>query len=356
MNQLQLLDKIKKLDKQNVYASVLALPDQCLHAWNEANQVKIPHDYKNVENVVMCGMGGSGLGARVIESLYFSKLSKPLTRVNDYHLPLFVNEKSLVFISSYSGNTEETVQNINEALERKAKILVIGSGGKLIEKAKENNLPYYQIVPTYNPSNQPRMAIGYSIIGQLVFAMKAGLLEIKKEDVDKSVSIMKKIFDVNDIDKDETPDSLKIANSMKGKIILYVSSEHLVGATHVVNNQQNENAKNLSFDFAIPELNHHLMEGLKHPATNSKNILFFFINSEFYSSRVRQRFEITTDVVGQNNIPSVSYKVNSDDKFSQVFELIQFGAFLNFYLTMLNGINPAPIPWVDYFKEKLGNI
>src|SRR3972149_2629074 len=198
---MDLKSAIKKLDTQNVYGSVLALPDQCLHAWEEANKVEIPEDYKNVENIVMCGMGGSGLGARVIESLYFSKLSKPLTRVNDYHLPPYVTEKSLVFVSSYSGNTEETVQNLNEALEKKAKIIVVGAGGKLIDIARENGLPFYQIVPTYNPSNQPRMAIGYSIVGQLVLASKAGLLDIKKEEIESAVNTMKKLIDENDINE-----------------------------------------------------------------------------------------------------------------------------------------------------------
>lgn len=349
-----IIQEIKVHDKQNVYGSVIALPDQCLHAWDEANKVKIPESYKSVENIVMCGMGGSGLGARVIESLYYSKLTKPLIRANDYHIPPYVNDKSLVFVSSYSGNTEETVQNLQEALQKKAKIIVIGAGGKLIELAKEHNLPFYQITPTYNPSDQPRMAIGYSIIGQLVLASKAGILEIKKDEIDYAVDIMKKIIEENDINKKSDLESLKFAESMKSKVILYVSSQHLVGASHVVNNQQNENAKNLSFDFLIPELNHHLMEGLKHPGVNNENVLVFFFESDLYSDRIRKRYMITEEVVEQNNIQKIVYKARSSNKFSQVFEIIQFGAFVNFYLTMLYGTNPAPIPWVDYFKKKLG--
>lgn len=349
-----LREEIKRLDTQNVYGSVVALPDQCLHAWEEANKVEVPENYKEIENVVMCGMGGSGLGARVIESLYFQKLSKPLVRVNDYHLPLYVNEKTLVFASSYSGNTEETVQNVNEALERKAKILIIGAGGKLIEIAKEKDLPFYQITPTYNPSNQPRMAIGYSIVGQLVLASKAGLLDIEISEIEDAVNVMKQVIFANDINKNTESESLKYANSMKRKIILYISSEHLTGALHVVNNQQNENAKNLSFDYFIPELNHHLMEGLKHPGANNDNILVIFAESELYSERIQKRFKITEEVVEKNNIKSMIFKNSSGNKLSQVFEVIQFGAFFNFYLSILYGINPAPIPWVDYFKAQLG--
>ena len=106
--------------------------------------------------------------------------------------------------------------------------------------------------------------------------------------------------------------------------------------------------------FDIPELNHHLMEGLKHPANNKDNLYFIFIDSDLYSNRIRQRFEITKDVVSQNNIQFSSFKPSSNDKLSQVFEVIQFAGFLNFYLSMLYEQDPAPIPWVDYFKTQLG--
>ncbi len=350
---INLKSEIKKYDSKNVYESVLKLPDQCLHAWEEANKVEIPEYYKEIDNIVMCGMGGSGLGARVIESLYYPLIKRPLIRVNDYSIPTYVGERSLVFVSSYSGNTEETVENLNEAITAKAKIIVVGAGGKLIDIAKNNNLPFYLITPTHNPSNQPRMAIGYSIIGQLVLASKAGLLEINSEDINNAVARMKKIIEENDINKSTNNDSLNYAQKMKDKVILYISSNHLVGATHVVNNQLNENAKNLSSDFSIPELNHHLMEGLTHPSVNKDNILVYFIESESYPERIKQRFAITKDVVQKNNIESLFFKTKSHDKFSQVFELIQFGAFVNFYLSMLYNQDPAPIPWVDYFKENL---
>lgn len=350
---MDLKDKISQLDKQNVYGSVLNLPQQCLHAWEDANKVNIPEDYKNIDNVVMCGMGGSGLGARVIESLYFSSLKVPLTRINGYEIPTFVNEKTLVITSSYSGNTEETVQNFKEALDKRAKIISIGAGGELIEISKSNNTPYYLITPTHNSSNQPRMAIGYSVVGQLVLAAKAGILDINLSEVEEAVKTMNAIIENNDINKNENSQALSFAQSLKDKIILYFSSEHLIGATHVVNNQLNENAKNLSFDFSIPEINHHLMEGLKNPNTNSSNIHAVFFTSDLYSPQIKKRFEITREVVSKNNINYLEYKPESESKFSQVFETIQYWAFVNYYLSILYDQDPAPIPWVDYFKKRM---
>jgi len=355
MTNLDSIDEIKKLDTQNVLGSVDELSKQVEDAYVEASKVEVSESYKDIENVVMCGMGGSGLGAMVIESVYGNSINYPLVRVNDYNIPHYVDEHSLVICSSYSGETEETINNAKQAIEKNAKWMAIGTGNTLIKLAQEKGVPFYQINPKYNPSNQPRMAIGYSIIGQLVLASKAGIFELNKNDIDKVVINMEKVRSNNDVTiKDSENESKKLSVKLKNKIVLFISSEHLVGSTHVVNNQQNENAKNISADFTIPELNHHLMEGLKHPDTNSNNLFALFFESDLCSERIQKRFEITKDVLTKNNIDNYSFKASSKDKLSQAFEIIQFGAYVNFYLSMLYDQDPAPIPWVDYFKEKLG--
>lgn len=347
MDILDSREEIGKIDKQNVLGSVEALPQQCLHAWEEASKIEVPGNYCKVKAVVMCGMGGSGLGARVIESVYADEIKIPLVRINDYSLPKFVDQNTLVICSSYSGETEETIQNAKEAIAKKAKWMAIGAGNTLIKMARENNVPFYQINPKYNPSNQPRMAIGYSLIGQLVLAAKAGIIEFTKKDIDQIVSIMRSVIEKSDAGK-------KLANKMKDKIIIFISAGHLVGATHAVNNQLNENAKVFSADFPIPELNHHLMEGLAHPEKNKSAIFAFFINSSLYPDRIKKRFGLTKEVTEKNNIETFEYKARGGTQISQVFEVIQFGAYANFFLAMLYGQNPAPVPWVDYFKTRLG--
>ncbi len=347
-------DEIARIDVSNVLGSVEGLAEQCRQAWEDANKVDVPESYRNVDSVVMSGMGGSGLGARVIESVYADKLTVPLVRVNTYNLPGFVNEKTLVICSSYSGETEETVANAKEAITRKAKWMAIGTGNTLIEMAKQTGAPYYQIDPKYNPSHQPRMAIGYSIVGQMELAAKAGVIKVSEEEIGETIAAMRKVKDESGVETAAEKNPAKQpAAKMKDKIVVFVAAEHLVGAVHTVNNQQNENAKNFCVDVQIPELNHHLMEGLKHPLSNPKNLLFIFVNSGLYPERVRQRVALTKEVVEKNGIETVILEMRSATKLSQAFELIQLGAFANFYLSILYGQNPAPIPWVDYFKERL---
>lgn len=339
-------EEIAKIDLGNVLGSVEALPDQCLDAWDKSQNISVPDSYKRIDNVLMCGMGGSGLGARVIESVYSQELKVPLVRVNGYDLPGFTNERTLVFCSSYSGSTEETIENVNQAIKKRSKWVAIGTGGKLLDLAKQHNVPFYQIEPTFNPSNQPRMAIGYSVVGQLSLASMLGIIAVKREQIQEAVSAMKIIQKENR--------AKLLAQEMKGKIIAYIAAEHLVGAMHTANNQLNENAKNFSADFQIPELNHHLMEGLKHPVTNHENLLVVFVDSKLYSDRIRKRFINTKEVVKKNGIKTFSITLSASSKLAQAFELIQDCAYANLYLSVLYGQNPAPIPWVDWFKEQMG--
>ena len=352
---LNFREEIGKIDVSNVLGSVEKLGKQCQHAWEDADKVIVPDSYRDVDNVVMCGMGGSGLGARVIDSVYSEKLRVPLIQIHEYHLPGFVNQKTLVICSSYSGETEETVANAKTAVERKAKWMAIGTGNTLIEMAKQAEVPYYQIDPKYNPSEQPRMAIGYSITGQIALAAKAGLITVSGDEIGEAIAAMDSVCREAGVEiQTERNIAKQVAVKMKGKIVVFAAAEHLVGAVHIVNNQQNENAKNFCVDVTIPELNHHLMEGLKHPLTNQKNLLFVFINSNLYPKRIRQRMLLTKEVVEKNGIEAVVLEMTSATRLSQAFELIQLGAFANFYLSIIYGQNPAPIPWVDYFKTRLG--
>jgi glucose/mannose-6-phosphate isomerase len=354
MNNLDSIEEIKNIDVENVLGSIDELPNQVKHAFEDASNVTVPDHYSDVQNIIMCGMGGSGFGARIIESVYGDSLKYPLIRNNDYILPGYIDHHSLVICSSYSGETDETITNFKQALEKKCKLLAIGTGGALLDLAKENNIPFYKIKPKYNPSNQPRMAVGYSVIGQLVLASKTGLFDLDKKDIDKvSESMMNTQNKTRSLVSGEENEAKKLANVLKGKIIIFVSSEHMIGSTHTVKNQLNENAKVFSAHFQLPELNHHLMEGLKHPKSNSSNLYFVFIKSKTYSNMILKKFDVTKEVVGKNNIKYFEFEAISEDKLSQVFEFLQFGSYVNFYLSMLYDQNPATIPWVDYFKERL---
>jgi glucose/mannose-6-phosphate isomerase len=199
------------------------------------------------------------------------------------------------------------------------------------------------------------MAIGYSVVGQLVLCAKAGIINFTKEDLDKIIEVMKVVSSKTNANVPTLEnEAKKIAVAMKNKVTFFVSSEHLVGPMHVVNNQANENAKHFTADYTIPELNHHLLEGMGHPTPEYAKLFGFFANSSLYSEKIAKRFAITEEVCKKQNIEVYEFKAKALTKIAQAFELIQLGAYMDFYLSMLYEINPAPIPWVDFFKERLG--
>ena len=346
-------EKMKELDHANMLGSVEKLPDQIEHAWSSLKSLKIGNEYKNIKNVVVNGMGGSALGARVIKALFKPELNVPLEVVNHYQLPSYVNEQSLVVLSSYSGTTEETLAAAEDAKKRNAKIAVITAGGKLRQIAEENNYLCYIIDPKHNPSNQPRMAIGYSVFGQLGLFSALGLLSMQDKEVEDTVSLLRKNAKLLVPESKDKNTAKYLAFHALDKMLILITAEHLEGAAHVFNNQLNENAKNLTDELIIPEMNHHYLESLSFPKHLKDGILYILFNSQLFSERVQRRFPLTKDVIEMNNFPGEMVMAVGKTKMQQVWEIIQLGAYMNFYLAMLNGIDPAAIPWVDYFKEKL---
>jgi glucose/mannose-6-phosphate isomerase len=297
-------------------------------------------------------MGGSTLGAHVIQAISKQYLRVPLEIIKDYNLPSYINEHTLVILSSYSGTTEETLAAAKAAEAKHAKIAVITSGGDLQELALKNNYPHYFINPTHNPSNQPRMAIGYAIVGQVGLLKSFGLIDCQSFNIEAITTFLKQKS--QDYAPENTDNlAISLAKQVENKIIFLVSAEHLTGSTHVFNNQLNENAKHLTVELQLPELNHHYMEGLSHPDFAKQNGHFLFVNSQLYSDKLQLRVKLTQDVVTKNGYSSTIIDMTHTDPIVQAFELIQLGAYVNFYLAMLHDINPAPIPWVDYFKAQL---
>lgn len=348
-------NQLYKEEFKKVHDSIKSYPEQLLQSWNEVFELKIPDSYQKVENIVFCGMGGSALGARMVDAFAVeNRLRIPFEIFTGYHLPEYTSSNTLVVLSSYSGNTEEVVNCAHEVYSKNAKVFGITTGGKLEHILTEHNTPVYVFDPINNPSNQPRMATGYSSGAVLALLAKLGMLHVTREEVEDTARFMGMV--IKELDED-IPKANNIAVSLfkkiDGKLPVLVASEHLVGVSHALKNSFNENAKTFAVLFDLPELNHHLMEGLAHPKQLKTLLHFIFIESEMYSDRVKKRYPITMDVVDQNNIDYSVYKVQADTKLSQMYEVLVVGSFVIYYLTKSLNINPTAIPWVDYFKEKL---
>lgn len=347
------LSKIHELDKGNILSSIEHLSDQIQAAWDDVGKLDLS-SYNSCENIVVAGMGGSALGGRIVHYLEFKNLRAPIEVVTGYHLPGYVNSTSLVILSSYSGNTEETLSCAHEALAKNAKMVGIATGGKLLKLLEDEHLPHYKIDPVTNPSGQPRMGLGYSITAILRILSLVSFIMFDDEDVKSCIASTDKFVAEFGIRVPSPKNIAKhLAQNLSSKIPVLISSEHLVGSAHAMKNQINENAKTVSLHVEISEMNHHLLDGLKFPSKAREILEFLLIESANYYERNTKRYLITKEIIEKSGYKVATYKTQAKNKHDEIFEILVLGSYVSFYLAMLHGINPTPIPWVDYLKEKM---
>ena len=337
------------IDSDNlVLKSINLFPEQIKDSFEKCLTLTLPKEYQQVKNIVACGMGGSRFPHYIVKELFKEEIITPYLINDDYNLPGFVDNNTLVILSSYSGTTEEVLTVGQKAHEKKAKIIGISDGGELKDFLDKIKAPGYFFDPVYNPSGQPRIGFGYFIGGVIGLLFNLKVLNFQKNDVLSAINNV----DIKSLENDAKQMAQKIIN----KYPYYIVSEFLTGVGNAIANQTNETAKSISSFRVIPELNHHLMEGLKNPKELAKISLFIFFFSKLFSSSIQKRFYITKEVIEKNNIETVWYELKGQNKVEQVFELMAFGNYLTMNLSSLYGENPVTVPYVDYFKKKLKEI
>lgn len=344
-------------DDDLVVKSINFFSKQIQDSFEKSQKITLPEDFRQIKNIVACGMGGSRFPHYIIKELFKEEIKIPYLINDDYNLPGFVDSDTLVILSSYSGTTEEILISGQKAYEKKAKIVAISAGGSLKDFIAKIGAPGYFFDPALNPSGQPRIGFGYLIGGIMGLLFNLEVLNYDKKTVADSISSLDGLTSNFKIEVNEKNNPAKqIAGKLFNKYPYYVVSEFLTGIGNAIANQTNETAKSISSFRIIPELNHHMLEGLKNPKELAKLSKFVFFFSKLFSPSIQKRFLITKEVVEKNNIETIWHELKGTNKVEQAFELMAFGSYLSMYLSQLYGENPTAIPYVDFFKKKLVEI
>jgi glucose/mannose-6-phosphate isomerase len=342
-----------KYDTTDIMYGLDHLPEQVSLAWHDTRDLKLPASYRGCANIVLAGMGGSALGTDMIRGVFFNNLKTPLEIVRGYELPAYASGQSLVILSSFSGTTEEVLSAAEVAKKRRAKIVVIATGGALVNWAKKQKVPAYVFTPG-DLAKQPRLGVGFSMLGVAGILERAGLLKIQDHQVAKMIRAMGEVIDSSAVDVPEKNNpAKKVARSLVGRSILLIGAGHLFGNAHVLANQINETAKQLALPVEIPEINHHLLEGLTFPKKNIGSTTALMLRSELYHPRIQKRFAITADLLERQGLTVIDYQAGGGSLLEECGEMLEFGSYLSYYLAMLNKVQPSAIPFVDEFKKRL---
>lgn len=333
-------------DSRNMLGSIDMLAEQIRHAWASTTTLTVPASYQQCAQVVLFGMGGSALGMDIVRAVFADRVTVPLLIVNEYDIPAHVTDSTLAILSSYSGTTEETLAAAKHIAERTPHVAVVTTGGGLRAAMEEQQWPGYIIDPQYNPCGQPRIAVGYAVVGLLRLLTAAKIIQVTDEDIDNCIHYV-------DGNRELLRDAAsEVAAQLSGTMPVFVGSEFLLGNIHTVANQTNENGKNFASWFALPELNHHLLEGLGFPPA-TKQLHFVLVESHLYHERTIKRYQVTRDVLDKQGIAHSTFLPTAATKLLQAFEVLQWGSYVSYYVARNNGVDPSPIPWVDFFKHAL---
>ncbi|HSX27709.1 MAG TPA: bifunctional phosphoglucose/phosphomannose isomerase [Patescibacteria group bacterium] len=317
--------------------------------WQQLQQdYQLPNfNYQNIENVVVAGMGGSGLAAMVVK--VWPGLNVPYEVINDYELPAYVGAKTLLIVSSYSGNTEETLSAFEQGMNKSAQIVVVASGGELIERAKANRLPYLVLPSGY----QPRMTLGYQLSALVHILEACNLVEAKKAELHQAASWLHDHLGTWRPDIPTKDNYAKqLALECVGKSAVIYSGPKLFPAAYKWKISFNENAKNIAWCNHYPEFNHNEFLGwTSHP--QQKPYAVIELRSNLEHARTQKRFQITEKLLsGQRPAPQAIEVVGSTI-LEQLLYSIALGDFVSLYLALLNGLNPTPVDQIEKFKTSM---
>lgn len=340
--------KTKNYNQGKIIESIEGLGLQGSQALKEVSKIRLPKSFFSVNKIIVAGMGGSTIGTDLIRMVFADKLKIFIEIINDYRLPAYADKKTLVVVSSYSGNTEEVIAVFKEGLKKKQPLFVITTGGRLARLAIKHKIPAYIFEPVYNPSNQPRMGLGYSIFSQLELFRRIGAVNISRLEIVRALAFAEKAL--RGFYKKNPAQNL--AGKIFGKTPVFFSSAYFSGNAHILCNQINENAKNFAVYYSFPELNHHLLEGLTHPA-KMKNLIFISLESELDRPEIKKRQQATKKILKKKKLNFFALKLAGPDIFSQSLWLLILGGHLSFCLAVMNREKPHLIPWVDFLKKEL---
>ncbi len=344
------LTYFQTIDSHNFLAHIDGLPDQVRNAWALGESLTLPASFRSVNHVVIAGMGGSAIGGALTQALVAPESSLPVTVLRDYTLPAFVGPNTLVIGSSHSGNTEETVSACEQAVARGAKLLAITTGGQLAALAEQHG----GMVWRFEHSGAPRAAVGWSFMLSLSALVKLGAVKDKSAEVVEAVAAMRSQQATLRADSPVTRNPAKrMAGQLLGRISAIFASDYLAPVARRWNGQLTEVAKAWAQFAELPEMNHNQVVGTLYPAELVSKFMALFLRSAHDHPRNRRRAQVTREIYMTSGFNTDEIEAQGQSPLAHMLTALHYGDYVAYYLAMAYGVDPTPIPQIDYLKEQL---
>ena len=350
MKNIDNIKVMKNIDTLNMLGLVLDMPLHIKEGIELGRKAVIPDNWK-IRNVVITGLGGSAIGGDLLKGYLARKCSVPIIVNRSYHMPEFVGRNTLVFCISYSGGTEETLSAFKEAVTKKANIVVVTSGGKIKELAKEAGSTIVEVPGGFSP----RAALGYLFMPLVLIMSRLKLAAVKETELAETLKVLKRLKNKYkpEVLTEKNP-AKQLACELFGKAVIIYG---IVDTTEVVANrwkcQLAENSKVFSFNGVIPEMNHNEIVGWDLLKNVLNKFAVVFLRDDKDEMKLKKRIEVTKAMI--SNKAKVVREVFStgETSLARLFSLIFLGDFTSVYLSLLYNIDPTPIKAIDHLKREL---
>jgi glucose/mannose-6-phosphate isomerase len=302
-----------------------------------------------VKKIFVCGMGGSSISGQIIE-YYLKHIRKPVPifNVQNYDLPPYADDSSLIFIASYSGNTEESISCYSQAIKNRLQVIVITSGGYLQDLAKKDNTPYISIPKGL----QPRNALAYLFFPMLKVIERIGIIGSQKEYINELIALLK---------RDHSKDNIfakSLASRIYGKIIIIYSSEIFSPVAYRWKCEFNENAKIASFYNIFPELDHNEINSYQNFKKLKTRFHIIFLNNSDDHERIIKRMKITKKLISDMTADKISMTditIKGKSMLAKIFKTIYLGELVSYYLSIDYTTDPTPVVIIEKLKKEMGH-
>lgn len=295
-------------------------------------------------NVVVTGLGGSGIGGRIAAQAVADEATCPIEVYSNYYLPAYVGKGSLVIACSYSGNTEETLAAMHQALERGARVVAITSGGTMLDLARSKGLDHI-VIPGGNP---PRTMLAYSLTQQFFVLKHFGII---KADFEPAIANAARKLQA---DKARVQAAAKdLTEKIHGKRVVIYSEAGTEAVCIRFRQQLNENSKELCWHHAIPEMNHNELVGW---AGGDQSLAVVIFRHKADHERSQIRMEINKGVFAKYTPHVFDVWSEGMDPLGRQLHLIHLGDWVSYYLAEKKGVDPTEIAVINMLKGKLAEV
>ena len=353
LNSLDLIDHVNRVDKSDMLSRLVTFGRQCKDAIDIGESSTISIDRKSISTIVVSGLGGSAIGGDLLSGYCVDTVPIPIVVNRTYSLPSYVTSSSLLFLVSYSGNTEEILSVFEAAVKRNVPLVCITSGGQLARQAVEKGKNVITI-PTGYP---PRTALGYLFFPMLAVLSKNGVLENKALEMRETIGVLERKAEEYHPSKPTDQNMAKqLAARLCNGIPLLYASERFYPVARRWATQIAENSESFAHSHVLPELNHNEIMAWRSLRASESALATVFLRDGLDHPQIQKRIELSKNMMESDGFQVSEVWSEGDSLLARLFSLICLGDFVSFYLAVLKGIDPTPVERIEYLKRQMNNL